>query len=86
MQSGIHLVNNLGDPGGYVAALERDFSALVPEARAVRKVLAGKLPGPIDLLHIRAGWSRGGVEVAWKDMPRLLFAMSRAFVEATEPV
>jgi len=86
MQSGIHLVNNLGNPGGYVAALERDFSALVPEARAVRKVLAGKLPGLFDLLHIRAGWSRAGVDVAWMDMPRLLLAMARAFVEATEPV
>jgi len=81
MQSGIHLVDNLGNPGGYVAALERDFSSLVPEARAVRKVLAGELPGLADLRHIRAGWSRAGVVVAWWDMPRLLLAMGRAFVE-----
>ena len=81
MQSGLHLVDNLGSPRGYVERLERDFAALIPEARAVRKVMTGKLPGIRDLYHIRQGWSRAGVEVAWHDMPRLMIAMARAFLE-----
>jgi flavin-dependent dehydrogenase len=82
MQSGLHLVDNLGNPRGYVDRLRRDFASLIPEARAVRKVLNGRLPGIRDLLNIRQGWSRAGVDVAWHDMPRLVLAMSRAFLEA----
>jgi flavin-dependent dehydrogenase len=81
MQSAIRLVDNLGNPRGYVEALRQDFSLLIPEARAVRKVLAGRLPGIRDLRHIRQGWARAGVDVAWRDMPRLALAMGRAFLE-----
>ena len=81
MRSGLHLVNSLRNPCGYLERLERDFAALIPEARAVRKVLTGKLPGIRDLGHIRQGWSRAGVDVAWHDMPRLVLAMARAFLE-----
>jgi flavin-dependent dehydrogenase len=81
MRSGLHLVDNLRNPQGYVERLERDFAALVPEARAVRRVLTGKLPGIRDLRHIRQGWSRAGVDVAWHDMPRLILAMGSAFLE-----
>ncbi len=80
MLSGLHLVGNLGDPGGYVAALRRDFSGLVREALAVRKILAGRLPGPIDLYHVRLGWARGGVFVPWLRMPQVLLLMERAFL------
>ena len=69
-----------GGPGGYVAALQRDFSGLVREALAVRKVLAGRLPSPIDLYHIRLGWARGGVFVPWPRMPQVLLLMERAFL------
>jgi hypothetical protein len=80
MLSGLHLVDHLDDPGGYVAALRRDFSGLVDEAVAVRKILAGRLPGPIDLYHVRAGWARGGVFVPWLRMPQVLLLMERAFL------
>ena len=46
MQSGLHLVEHLGNAEGYVDALRRDFSALVPEANALRKILTGRLPEP----------------------------------------
>jgi len=81
MQSAVRLVDNLGNPRGYVEGLRQDFSVLIPEARAVRKVLSGRLPGIRDLRHIRQGWSRAGVDVAWHDMPRLALAMGRAFLE-----
>jgi len=80
MLSGLHLVDHLGDPDGYVAALRRDFSGLVPEARAVRRILAGRLPTPVDLVHVRAGWARGGVYVPWRRMPQVLLLMERAFL------
>jgi len=79
MQSGLDLVSHLGDGDGYVKALHRHFYHLVPEARAVRTVLEGRLPTVTDLYHIRQGWKRAGVEVAWRDLPRLMLAMNRAF-------
>jgi flavin-dependent dehydrogenase len=82
MQSGLRLVEHVGDPAGYVEALRRDFAQLVPEAAAVRKIVLGKLPTLRDLIHIRRGWARAGVYVAWHDLPRVLFAMGRAFVES----
>ena len=80
MRSGTHLVNHLGDAEGYTNALRGDFSDLIPEAVAIRKILAGKLPNVADLVHIRRGWARAGVYVAWKDMPRLVLAMGRQFL------
>jgi flavin-dependent dehydrogenase len=80
MQSGLCLVDHLGDPDGYVEALRRRFSCLVPEARAVRRILAGRLPTPIDLYHIHAGWARGGVYISWVRMPHALLLMERAFL------
>lgn len=83
LQSALALANHLDDAAGYLAALRREFSALVPEARAVRKILTGHWPTPIDLYYIRTGWARAGVRVAWKDLPRLVVAMGRAYLEAT---
>jgi flavin-dependent dehydrogenase len=80
MQSGLRLVEHLGDAGGYVEALRGDFAALVPEARAVRRILRGKLPTPLDVFHVRAGWARGGVFISWKRMPQILALMERAFL------
>jgi flavin-dependent dehydrogenase len=80
MQSGLYLVDHLGDPDGYVEALRRDFSGLVPEARAVRRILAEKLPSPVDLYHIHQGWARGGVYVPWRRMPQIVLLMERAFL------
>ena len=80
MRSGLRLVDHLGDATGYVEALRKDFAELVPEAAAVRKVVLGKLPTVRDLVHIRRGWARAGVYVAWRDLPRVLVAMGRAFV------
>ncbi len=79
LQSGLDLVNNLGDPAGYVAALKGRFRALLPEARAVRKVLAARPPSLLDVYHIRQGWARAGVHVAWRDTPRVMLAMKRTF-------
>ncbi len=79
MRSALDLVNNLGDAAGYLATLRQHFHHLVPEARAVRRVLLGKLPVPADIYHIRQGWRRAGVHVAWRDVPRLMLAMKRAF-------
>jgi len=80
MLSGLHLVDHLGDAAGYVDVLRRDFSSLIPEARAVRRILEGRLPTPTDLYHVRAGWARGGVFVSWKRMPQVLALMERAFL------
>jgi flavin-dependent dehydrogenase len=80
MRSGLRLVDHLGDAAGYVEALRTDFAELAPEANAVRKVVLGKLPTVRDLVHIRRGWARAGVDVAWHELPRVLFAMGRAFV------
>ena len=79
MQSGRDLVDHLGDEAGYLAAIKSHFRQLVPEARAVRRVLLGKLPAPADIYHIRQGWHRAGVQVAWRDVPRLMVAMKHAF-------
>jgi flavin-dependent dehydrogenase len=79
LQSGLDLVTHLGDPAGYVGALKRRFRALVPEARAVRKVLTDRLPNLSDLYHIRRGWARAGVFVAWRDTPRVMLSMKRTF-------
>jgi flavin-dependent dehydrogenase len=79
MESGLELVRHLGDAPAYVEGLRRHFSFLVPEARAVRRVLLGRLPAPADAYHIRQGWIRAGVKVAWRDLPRLMIAMKRAF-------
>jgi flavin-dependent dehydrogenase len=79
MQSGLDLADHLGDAAGYVAALKRRFQALLPEARSVRKVLAGRLPNLLDLYHIRQGWARAGVHVAWRDTPKVMLTMGRAF-------
>jgi flavin-dependent dehydrogenase len=83
MLSGLHLVEHLGDPGGYVAALRRSFSGLVPEARALRKILAGRIPNPIDLWHVRRGWARGGVYVPWIRMPQVVVVMESAFLSGS---
>ena len=80
MRSGLRLVDHLGDAASYVDALRKDFAELAPEANAVRKVILGKLPTVRDLVHIRRGWARAGVYVAWHELPRVLFAMGRAFV------
>jgi len=82
MRSALALVDHLGDPARYVEVLRREFSPLVPEARAVRKILAGKLPNPFDLHHVRLGWARAGVYVAWRDMPKVTLAMGRAYFRA----
>jgi len=82
MTSGLRLVEHLGDAPGYVEALRKAFVELVPEAAAVRKVVLGRLPTVRDLVHIRRGWARAGVFVSWHEMPRVLLAMGRAFVEA----
>ena len=79
MESALDLVKHLGDERGYVAAIKRHFHQLVPEAQAVRRVLLGKLPAPADFYHIRQGWNRAGVHVAWRDLPRLMLAMRHAF-------
>jgi len=79
LQSGLDLVNHLGDPAGYAAALKSHFHALLPEARAVRKVLTARLPNLLDLYHIRQGWARAGVHVAWRDAPKVMLAMKRTF-------
>lgn len=79
MESALELVSHIGDPDGYVSALRRRFAALVPEARAVVKILRGRLPTPIDLYHIRQGWARVGVEVAWRDVPQLMLEMRQSF-------
>jgi flavin-dependent dehydrogenase len=81
MRSGLLLVEHLSDAAAYVEALQKDFTQLVPEAAAVRKIVLGKLPTVRDLLHIRRGWDRAGVHVAWHNLPRVVFAMGRAFVE-----
>jgi flavin-dependent dehydrogenase len=75
IESALELVSHLGDPMGYVKALRRRFAALVPEARAVVKILRGRLPTPLDVYHIRLGWARVGVEVAWRHVPRLALEM-----------
>jgi flavin-dependent dehydrogenase len=80
MQSALDLADHLGDPAGYVAALKRRFSALLPEARAVRKVLTTRrMPSPLDIYHIRQGWARAGVYVAWRHAPKVMLAMKRSF-------
>lgn len=79
MQSGRHLVDHLGDPDGYLAALRRDFRHLLGEARALRKIQSGRLPTPLDLYSIYRGWARVGVFLSWRDMPRLMLTMKRAF-------
>jgi len=79
MQSARALADNLGDPDGYIRTLRQKFSLLVPEAKAVRKVVTGRWPSPVDLYHIRSGWTRAGVRVAWRDLPRLALAMGRAY-------
>jgi flavin-dependent dehydrogenase len=79
MRSGWHLVNHLGDRIAYVAALRRDFQHLVHEAKALRRVLTGHLPTPVDVLNIHRGWARIGVHVAWRDMPKAMLTMKRAF-------
>ena len=84
MESARELVSHLGDPDGYRAAVRRRFGALVPEARAVEKVLRGRLPNPIDLYHIRQGWRRAGVDVAWRDVPALMFEMRQVFVDGLQ--
>lgn len=84
MRSGLHLVNHLGDQEKYVAALRRDFQHLVYEARALRKILTGRLPTPTDLLNIHRGWARIGVHLAWRDTPRALLAMKRAFASSVQ--
>ncbi|OLC27584.1 MAG: hypothetical protein AUG06_07915 [Actinobacteria bacterium 13_1_20CM_2_65_11] len=82
LQSALELVENLFDPAGYVAALRRRFAPLIPEAKAVRKVLAGGLPNLSELYHIHRGWQRAGVVVAWRDLPKLAIAMRRAYATA----
>jgi len=82
LQSALELVEHLSDPAGYVAALKRRFAPLIPEARAVRKVLAGRVPNLSELYHIYRGWQRAGVLVAWQDLPRLAIAMRRAYSTA----
>ena len=84
MESARELVSHLGDPGGYLAAVRRRFGVLVPEARAVEKVLRGRVPSPLDLYHIRQGWMRAGVEVAWRDVPALMFEMRQVFVDGMQ--
>ena len=79
LQSGLDLVDHLGDAAGYVAALKSRFHALLPEARAVRKVLTGRLPSLPDVYHIRQGWARAGVHVAWRDTPKVMLRMKRTF-------
>lgn len=79
LQSGLDLVSHLGDPAGYVAALKSRFHALPHEARAVRKVLTARLPNLLDVYHIRQGWARAGVQVAWRDTPKVMLAMKRTF-------
>jgi flavin-dependent dehydrogenase len=81
MHSALLLVNNLGNGRAYTSELEREYSALVPEARAVRKIVMGRWPSPVDLLHIRRGWARAGVHVGWLDLPRLVVAMGRAYLQ-----
>lgn len=81
LQSALDLVENLGNPAGYIEALKRRFLPLVPEANAVRKVLAGRLPNLADLYHIREGWRRAGVVVAWRNLPMLALAMRRAYTD-----
>jgi flavin-dependent dehydrogenase len=80
MLSGLQLVDHLGDPAGYVDTLRRSFSGLCAEARAVRRILAGRLPTPVDVYHVRLGWARGGVYVPWRRMPQIVFLMERAFL------
>jgi flavin-dependent dehydrogenase len=80
MLSGLRLVEHLGDADGYVEALRRDFASLVPEARAIRRILRGRIPTPADIYHVRAGWARGGVFISWKRMPQILALMERAFL------
>jgi len=82
LQSALELVTHLSDPAGYVAALKRRFEPLIPEAKAVRKVLAGGLPNLSELYQIRQGWQRAGVVVAWRHLPQLAVAMLRAYVAA----
>ena len=60
--------------------LRRTFCGLGGEARAVRRILAGRLPTPIDVYHVRLGWARGGVYVPWRRMPQIVFLMERAFL------
>ena len=79
LQSALELVEHLCDAAGYVAALKRRFAPLIPEAKAVRKVLGGGLPNIGELHHIQRGWQRAGVVVAWRDLPRLAIAMRRAY-------
>jgi flavin-dependent dehydrogenase len=79
LQSGLALVNSLGDPAGYVAALKSRFHTLLPEARAVRKVLTAGRPNLLDVYHIRQGWARAGVHVAWRDTPKVMLAMKQTF-------
>jgi flavin-dependent dehydrogenase len=79
LQSGLALVEHLGDPASYVAALRRQFGHLTYEARALRKVLAGKIPNLLELYHVRRGWAKIGIYVAPLDSPRLLGAMRRSF-------
>ena len=61
-----------------------DFRLDGPEARAVEKVLRGRLPNPFDLYHIRQGWTRAGVEVAWRDVPALMFEMRQVFLDGMQ--
>jgi flavin-dependent dehydrogenase len=79
LQSGLALVEHLGNPSGYVAALRQQFGHLTYEARALRKVLAGKIPNLLELYHVRQGWAKIGIYLSLWDSPRLLRAMRRAF-------
>src|SRR5713101_7113264 len=79
LQSALDLAENLGNPFGYIAALRRRFLPLVAEANAVRKIIAGRMPNPLDLYHVREGWRRAGVVVAWRDLPKLALSMQRAY-------
>ena len=79
LQSGLALTDHLENPAGYVATLRRQFGHLTYEARALRKVLAGKVPNILELYQVRQGWAKIGIYVSLWDSPRLLAAMRRAY-------